>query len=466
MRTTFVLLRNDFLYFEIQWKCLSLHPKNTIWEMPKTPIKTTAAEALQAVQSGNNVYIHGAAATPSVLVKALVDRSPELHGVELFHIHTEGEARYADPEMEGIFNVNAMFIGANVRKAIHEGRGSYIPVFLSETPLLFRRGIIPLDVALVSVSPPDQHGYCSLGVSVDNARAATECAKIVIAQVNRHMPRTFGDGLIHINQLDYLVEADVPLPTMESHEITETELRIGENVASLVDDRATLQMGIGGIPNAVLRCLGNHKDLGIHSEMFSDGILPLVEKGIITGKYKGSFRGRIVGSFLTGSQKLFDFVDNNPGVSMLDCQYVNDPQVIRKQTRMTAINSAIEIDLTGQVCADSIGTYMYSGVGGQMDFIRGAAISENGKPIIALPSVTRKGVSRIVPWLKQGAGVVTTRAHVHYIVTEWGIANLYGKPLWKRSLELIRIAHPDHREELLREARNMFHHREVAGHSI
>jgi acyl-CoA hydrolase len=343
-----------------------------------------------------------------------------------------------------------------VRKAVNEGRGDYIPVFLSEVPSLFRNNILPLDVALLQVSPPDQHGFCSLGVSVDVSRAAAETATKLIAQINPRMPRTHGDGMIHISRFDAAIEYKTPLPEHLIPEPGEEELRIGRYCAELIDDGATLQMGIGAIPNAVLRALTNHKDLGVHTEMFSDGIIDLVEKGVITNRLKKKHPGKIVSSFLMGSRRLYEFVDDNPQIAVLDVAYVNDTAVIRKNPKVTAINSAIEVDLTGQVCADSIGIYHYSGVGGQMDFIRGASLSEGGKPIIALPSVTAKGISRIVPYLKQGAGVVTTRAHVHYVITEYGIANLYGKNLRQRARALIGIAHPDHREDLARQAHERF----------
>lgn len=350
--------------------------------------------------------------------------------------------------MKDHFHIHAFFVGKNTRDAVREGRGSYVPIFLSEIPKLFRRGHVKLDVALVQVSPPDKHGYCSLGMSVDIARAAVECGSYVIAQVNEHMPRAHGDGIIHISNIDAMVEGNIPLPEIPRPVVTDVERQIGQNVASLIEDRATLQMGIGAIPDATLSFLGNHKDLGIHTEMFSDGVLDLYKKGVITGEYKVKHPRKIVSSFVMGSRELYEFLDDNPFVVMLESDYVNNPEVIRKNPNVTAINSAIEIDLTGQVCADSIGNTIYSDVGGQMDFIRGASVSENGKPIIALPSTTRKGISRIVPYLKEGAGVVTTRAHVHYVVTEFGIAYLHGKSIEERAKELIKIAHPDHWEML------------------
>jgi len=408
----------------------------------------TADEAVKIIKSGDRVFVHGISATPVQLVEAMTRRHNELKKVEVVHLHTEGPAPYADPEYKDSFFVNALFVGANVRKAINEGRGDYVPVFLSEVPNLFRHNIMPLDVALIHVSPPDKHGYCSLGVSVDATVAAVQTAKYVIAQVNPNMPRTHGDGLIHVNQINALVEVDDELPEQIVPEPDEAELRIGQFCAELIDDGATLQMGIGAIPNAVLKSLTGHKNLGIHTEMFSDGVIDLVEKGVITGKKKKIHPGKIVSGFVMGTRKTYDYIDDNPAVAMLDIAYINDTAVIRRNPKVTAINSAVEVDLTGQICADSIGTYQYSGVGGQMDFIRGASLSPGGKPIIALPSVTRKGISRIVPHLKQGAGVVTTRAHVHYVVTEYGIANLYGKNMGQRAEELVNIAHPDHREEL------------------
>lgn len=388
------------------------------------------------------------AAAPSALIGALVHRAPELRAVQIYQLHTEGEARYAAPELSESFFVNAFFIGPNVRQAIAEGRGSYIPVFLSEVPRLFRKGIIKLDVALISVSPPDAHGFCSLGTSVDVTRAAVETASMVIAQVNKYMPRTHGDTQLHVSRIHRMVEHHEPLHALTLAEPNPIEKRIGEYVSWLVEDGATLQMGIGSIPNAVLRELKNHKDLGIHTEMFSDGVLPLVASGVVNGRKKKKHPGKLVSTFLLGSQALYDFVHDNPQVAMLDAEYVNQSRIILQNPKVTAINSAIEVDLTGQVCADSMGTAMYSGVGGQMDFMRGASLSEGGKPIIALPSVTSKGLSRIVPTLKEGAGVVTTRAHVHYVVTEYGIAYLYGKNLMERAKALIEIAHPSHRDTL------------------
>ena len=416
----------------------------------------TLEEAVEVIQSGDRVFVHGGAATPKQLVKAMSCRAPELRGVEVVHIHTEGEAAYAKPECADSFHTNALFVGANMREAVGEGVADYVPVFLSEVPGLFRKGIMPINVALVHVSPPDKHGYCSLGVSVDVARAAVQVAEHVVAQVNPNMPRTHGDGLIHVSDIDCAVEVHDPIHEAKPEEITGIEAKIGQNCADLIEDGACLQMGIGGIPNAVLKALVNHKNLGIHTEMFSDGIIDLVERGVLTGANKRVHPGKIVSSFIMGSRRLYDFVDDNPLVAVLDVTYVNDTAVIRRNPRVTAINSAIEIDLTGQVGADSMGTRQYSGVGGQMDFIRGASLSEGGKPIIALPSVTRKGISRISPYLRLGTGVVTTRAHVHYVVTEYGVAYLYAKNLRQRARALIEIAHPDHRAELERLAFERF----------
>ncbi|MDZ7716823.1 MAG: acetyl-CoA hydrolase/transferase C-terminal domain-containing protein [Balneolaceae bacterium] len=414
---------------------------------------TSAEEAVKLINSGDRVYIHSVAAAPQPLIDAMTARAPELEDVEIVHLHTEGEAPYVKPEYSDTFKTNALFVGANIRKAVNDGRADYLPIFLSEVPGLFRRGILPIDMALVQVSPPDKHGYCSLGVSVEATRAALQCAKKAIALVNPNMPRTHGDGIFHASRFNALVETDEPLHELSVPVPNEVEQKIGNNCAELIEDGATLQMGIGAIPNAVLNALGNHKDLGVHTEMFSDGVIDLVEKGVITGKKKAKHPEKIVAGFVMGSRRLYDFIDDNPMIAMLDIQYVNDTAVIRKNPKVTAINSAVEVDITGQVCADSIGTYHYSGVGGQMDFIRGASLSEGGKPIIALPSTTSKGESKIVSQLKPGAGVVTTRAHVHYVVTEYGVANLYGKNLHQRAKALIDIAHPNHREDLEQAAR-------------
>ena len=412
----------------------------------------SAAEAVSHVKAGDRVFFQGAAMTPEVLINALTDRYEELEDVELFQIHTEGRARYTEEPYRKAFRTNSCFASGNVRDAINSSYGAYIPIFLSEIHLLFRKNILPLDVAFIQVSPPDKHGYCSLGVSVDITLPAIQTAKKVIAQINPQVPRTHGDGIIHVSNIFAATEIDSPIHSHEMEAPSEIEQQIGKHVAELIEDGATLQMGIGGIPNVVLSNLMNHKRLGIHTEMFSDGILPLVEKGIITGEEKEIKTGKIVTCFALGSQKLYDFIDDNPLIHFKEAGYTNDTAIIRQNPKVTAINSAIEIDLTGQVCADTIGNYQYSGVGGQMDFIRGASLSEGGKAIIAMPSITNKGISKIVPYLKEGAGVTTTRAHVHYIATEYGVVNLYGKNLKQRAKALISIAHPDHREQLEREA--------------
>ena len=417
---------------------------------------TTSEQAVRAIKSGDRVFVHSAAASPQQLVVAMTARAHELRDVEVVHLHTEGVAPYASVAYAENFHTNALFVGANIRDAVNEGNADYIPVFLSEVPGLFRRNIMPLDVALVQVSPPDRHGFCSLGVSVDVSRAAVQMAKHVIAQINPNMPRTHGDGLIHISHIDSAVVVDDPLVEIPPGEPTDAERAIGRFCAELIEDGATLQMGIGAIPNAVLASLTNHRDLGIHTEMFSDGAIDLLELGVVNNERKRIHPGKVVASFAMGTRRLYDFIDDNPQVVMLDVAYVNDTAVIRRNPRVTAINSAIEVDLTGQVGADSMGTRQYSGVGGQMDFVRGAALSENGKPIIALPSTTRSGISRIVPYLRLGTGVVTTRAHVHYVVTEYGIAYLYGKNLRQRARALIDVAHPDHRAALEEKAWERF----------
>ncbi|MBI3134371.1 MAG: acetyl-CoA hydrolase/transferase family protein [Bacteroidetes bacterium] len=423
--------------------------------MSTTPI--SASQAIQQLKNGSRIFIHGSAATPAHLLKLLFARTGDLKNVELVSITTLGKDIFNVPDFGRSFFMNSFFVSDNVRALINGNDGEYVPVFLSEIHQLFERNILPLDVALIHVSPPDKHGYCSLGTSVDIARSAVKHAKLIIAQVNKQMPRTHGDGVIHRNEIHALVEIDEALPEVSySLKATEDTARIGKFCAELIEDRSCLQMGIGAIPDAVLSSLGNHKDLGVHTEMFSDGIIPLVEKGIITNAYKHKHPGEIVTGFVSGTRKLYDFVDDNPAVRFLDIAYVNDPHVIKANPKTVAINSAIEIDLTGQVCADSIGTCQYSGVGGQMDFMRGAALSQGGKPIIALNSVSKNGESKIVPFLKPGAGVVTTRAHVHYVVTEFGIADLFGKNLKQRAEALIRIAHPNHRDWLIQETHKRF----------
>ena len=416
----------------------------------------TTTEAVSVIKSGDRVFLQGAAMTPNILIDAMCERHKELDNVEIISIHTEGEAKYTSPTCNGSFRVNSCFVGSNVRKSVNTNRGNYIPIFLSEIHLLFRRNILPLNVAIVQVSPPDKHGYCSLGVSVDVALPAIQTAKTVIAQINPKVPRTHGDGIIHISNIDFAVEVDVPIHVHNPTELSETDRMIGRHVAELIEDGATLQLGIGNIPNAVLDNLHNHKRLGVHTEMFSDGLLPLVEKGVVTGEEKEIKTGKIVTCFAAGSQKLYDFVDDNPLVHFKEAGYTNDTAIIRKNPKVTAINSAIEIDLTGQVCADTIGSKQFSGVGGQMDFIRSASLSPGGKPIFAISSVTGKGVSKITPFLKEGAGVTTTRAHVHYVATEYGVVNLFGKNLHQRALALISIAHPDHKEMLEKAAFERF----------
>jgi acyl-CoA hydrolase len=413
-------------------------------------------EAVSTVKSGDRVFIQGAAMTPYKLINGLVSRYESLSDVEIIHLHTEGQATYTQKPYSRSFKMNSVFVGSNVRQSVKEGHGDYIPIFLSEIHLLFRRSILPLDVAFIQVSPPDSHGYCSLGTSIDITIPAIQTAKLVIAQVNPRVPRTHGDGFIHMSEIDFAIEEDTPIYGHDLPIASEIENKIGANIASLVEDGATLQMGIGAIPNAALQNLGNHKNLGIHTEMFSDGILPLIESGVINGSQKEVKTGKIVTCFAVGSQKLYDFMDDNPLVHMKEAAYTNDTAIIRRNPKVTAINSAIEIDLTGQVCADTIGQMQFSGVGGQMDFIRGASLSEGGKAIIAMPSVTKKGISKITPFLKEGAGVTTTRAHVHYIVTEYGVVDLYGKNLKQRAKALISIAHPDHRENLEKAAFKRF----------
>jgi acyl-CoA hydrolase len=415
----------------------------------------TAEDAVKVVKSNDRVYVQAAAAAPSVLTNALTERASELRNVEICHLHTEGPALYSNPELSDSFHVNSFFIGKNVRHTLAAGNGSYTPVFLSELPRFFRKKVLPLDVVFIHVSPPDIHGYCSLGVSVEATLAAIENAKIVIAQVNPQMPRTFGDGILHVSEINYLVDVNMPIYGHEMEKISPLEDKIGTYIASLIDDKSTLQMGIGSIPNAALAKLTNHKDLGLHTEMFSDGVIDLIENGVINCNYKGTTRGRVLATFLIGSKRLYDFVNDNPFIEMKESSAVNDTARIRKNPKMVAINSAIEVDVTGQVCADSIGAKMYSGVGGQMDFIRGASLSEGGKAIIALPSITKSGESRIVPFLKQGAGVVSTRSHVQYIITENGIADLYGKTLKQRATEMVKIAHPSHQEWIEEEYFNL-----------
>jgi acyl-CoA hydrolase len=418
----------------------------------KADIKySTAEEALSIIKSGDRVFMHGSAQTPVFIINELAKQAHRLRDVEIVSISVYGDLEIAKQGYEKSFMLNSMFVSGAIRQAVNEGRADYIPVFLSEIPELFKRNILPIDVAIVQVSVPDQHGYCSLGVSVDVARSAVNTAKAVIAQVNPNAPRTHGDGLIHASRFKSMVYCEDPMQEANfSEKVGEVEHKVGHFVASLIEDKSTLQMGIGAIPDAVLKALSGHKDLGVHTEMFSDGIIDLFEKDVINNKYKSIHPNKAVTGFALGSKRLYDYVNDNPAFAFLDIDYVNDPHVIRRNPRVCAVNSAVEVDLTGQVCADSIGMYQFSGVGGQMDFMRGAALSQGGKPIIAITSRTAKGVPRIVPFLKQGAGVVTTRAHVHYIVTEFGIAYLYGKNLRQRAKALIDIAHPDDREMLER----------------
>jgi acyl-CoA hydrolase len=410
----------------------------------------SADEAVKVVKSGDHIHLSSVASVPKVLVDALVRRGDagELRDIRIHHLHTEGAAPYTEPKYEGIFFHQAFFVGGNVRKSVQAGYSDYIPVFLSETQKLYRSGTLPINVAMIQVSSPDKHGFVSLGTSVDATLAAIECAEHVIAVVNKNVPRAWGDAMIPLSLIDYFVEDNELLEEAHFKAPDEIETAIGKNCAALIEDGACLQMGIGAIPNAVLAQLGGHKNLGIHTEMFADGVLPLVERGVINGANKAIDKGKMVSTFLMGSQKVYDFIDDNPMVLMQDVAYTNDPFIISKNPKVTAINSALQIDLTGQVCADSLGTTFYSGVGGQIDFIYGASLSQGGKAIIAMPSATNKGISKISPVLNLGGGVVTTRNHIHWFVTEFGAVNLYGKSLQERAKLLISVAHPDHREAL------------------
>jgi acetyl-CoA hydrolase len=415
---------------------------------------TTAADAVTEVRSGDRVWIHPGCNTPKLLIDAMVARAPELEDVEVVHILTLAPAPYADKEMAGHFRHRSLFTGANVRQAVNEGRADFVPIHLHDVPALITRGILSIDVALIHISPPDEHGFCSFGVGVDATKTAVEHARTVIAMVNRQMPRTLGDSFVHVSKLSKIVEVDEPvLEHAMASEVSAAARSIGENIASLIDDGATIQMGIGEIPDAVLLFLQDKKHLGVHTEMFSDGLVDLFEAGVVTNERKTLHRGKIVASFVIGTRRAFDFVDNNPFMEFHPNEYVNDPMVVARNDNMVAINSALAIDLTGQVCADSIGTRVYSGFGGQLDFIRGAARSKGGVPIIALPSTAKGGaISRLVDTLIPGSGVVTTRADVHYVVTEYGVANLYGRSLRERARSLIDLAHPDFRGELERAA--------------
>ncbi len=416
----------------------------------------TAEEAVRKIKSGDRVFLTGNCSTPQTILAALVDYAPNLHDVEICQALSVGPADYVAPEMEGHLRVNTMFISSNIRKAVQEGRADFTPVLLSEFTLLFKKGYLPLDVALIHVSPPDHYGFCSFGVEVGLTKTPAESAKTIIAEVNQQMPRTLGDSFIHISKIHYIVPVDYPLPEMAMggegpSEIIET---IAGYIAELIPDGATMQMGIGAIPDAVLKYLYDKKDLGVHTELFSDGVIDLVEAGVITNARKTLHPGKIIAGFILGTQRLYKWVDDNPLIELHPTEYVNDPFVIAQNYRQVAINSAIEVDLTGQVCADSIGPKLYSGVGGQLDFIYGASRSNGGVPIIALPS-TAKQYSRIVAMLKPGAGVVTTRNHVRYVVTEYGVADLYGKTIRQRAKALINIAHPQFRDELTRQAKEL-----------
>lgn len=424
----------------------------------KLPVEYQSAEqALSVVQSGNRVFVQGSAQTPLYLLRTLAQRAPELRNVELTFITVQGDIEVDKPQYVDSFHINCMFVSESVRKAVNDGRADFVPVFLSDIPDLFRKQM-HIDVALVQVSPPDEHGYCSLGVSVDVARSAVNTATHIIAQVNPRVPRTHGDSLVHTKRFTAMVYHEEELPQVDyGAKVHEEDLKIGKLIAGLIDDGSTLQMGIGTIPDAVLKSLHHHKNLGVHTEMCSDGIIDLFDKDVINNSKKRIHPNKAVTGFAVGTRRLYDYVDDNPAFVFLDIDYVNDPHVIRRNPKVVAINSAIEVDITGQVCADSIGTTQYSGIGGQMDFMRGAALSEGGKPIIALTSRTNKGVNRIVPYLKPGAGVVTTRGHIHYVVTEYGIAYLFGQNLRQRAKALIEIAHPDDREMLEKACFERFH---------
>lgn len=427
-------------------------------EKYKSKMKS-AEEAVKLIKSGQRVYLHPGCATPEFLVNKLCDRYNELENVEIVHILTVGNAPYVEPKYEGHFKHNALFIGKNVRKAVQEGRADFTPIFLSEIPQLFYSGKLPIDVALIHVSPPDEHGFCSFGVGVETTKAATEVAKTIIAQVNPRMPRTLGDCFIHVDKFTACVEVDVPikeLPQVDTDvtpEETEVFKKIGEHIANLIEDESTLQMGIGAIPDSVLSFLHNKKNLGLHTEMFSDGVIRLVEEGVLTNEKKTLHPGKIIASFVLGSKTLFDFLDDNPRIEFHPSQYVNDPFIIAKNRKMVAINSALQVDLTGQVCADSFGPNLFSGYGGQLDFIRGASRSEGGKPIIALPATAKNGtISRITTQIEPGGGITTSRGDVHFVVTEYGVADLHGKCIRDRVLSLIKISHPNFRDQLERYA--------------
>jgi 4-hydroxybutyrate CoA-transferase len=426
------------------------------WLSQYEPRITTAEEAVKVIESGRRVFLTGNCSVPQKLLAALVARAGELHDVEIVQVLTIGAAPHAEPEMAGHLRINTVFISDNVRQAVNEGRADFTPTFLSEVPLLFRNGHLPLDIALIHVSPPDEHGFCSLGIEAGLSKTPSQMAKVVIAEVNERMPRTLGDCFIHFSKIDYAIPVNYPLAELAMVDTNDLSLQIGRHVAELIDDGATLQIGIGAIPGAVLKFLGDRRDLGVHTELFSDGVMDLVHRGVITNEKKTLHPGKIVSGFIIGTQRLYDFVDDNPIVELHPTEYVNDPFVIARNDNMVSVNSAIEVDLTGQICSDSIGPRLYSGVGGQVDFVYGAARSKGGKPIIALPSMAtlRDGsqVSRIVAMLKEGAGVVTSRNHVHFVATEYGVARLYGRTIRQRARALIDIAHPDVREQLERKA--------------
>jgi len=423
------------------------------WESNYRNKITDVSTALSAIKSGNRLYIGGGAGVPIALTQGLTEHAAHLRNVELTHILTFADTPYTDPIYQDSFRVNALFIGQNIRKAIHDCRADFTPVFLSEIPGLFKNGHLPLDIALISITPPDEHGFCSFGVEVGATKPAAESAKMIIAEVNRQMPRTLGDSFIHVSKLHHIVEVDYPSPEAPQGGSTDVHLKIGAYISEMIPDGATLQMGIGSIPDAVLKNLGNHRDLGIHTELFSDGVIDMVNRGVITCARKTFHPGKIIAGFLFGTKKLYDFIHNNPQIELHPTDYVNDPFNIAQNDKMVAINSAVQIDLTGQVCADSIGPLLYSGAGGQVDFIRGAARSKGGLPIIALQSTAKgESISRITPMLTEGSGVVTTRNDVHYVVTEYGVASLYGKSIRERAQELINIAHPKFRNELTHSA--------------
>lgn len=428
-------------------RCFFENPNNSIMKSVKF---VSPAEAVKVIKSNDHIHLSSVASAPQCLINAMVERGKagEFKNVHIHHLHTEGPAPYAEPEFEGIFQHDAFFVGGNVRKSVQAGYSDYIPVFLSETQRLYREGYLPCNVAMIQVCPPDEHGYVSLGTSVDATLAAVETAEHVIAVINPNVPRALGDALIPLDMIDIFVEDNTPLMPAHFTEPNEIEKAIGLHCAELIEDGACLQMGIGAIPNAVLAQLGNHKNLGIHTEMFADGVLPLVESGVINGANKAIDKGKMVSTFLMGSQAVYDFIHNNPRVAMMDVGYTNDPFIIAKNDKVTAINSALSVDLTGQVNADSLGIKFFSGVGGQIDFVYGASRSKGGKAIIAMPSVTDKGISKISPVLMPGAGVVTTRNHIHWFVTEYGAVNLYGRTLQERAKLIISVAHPDHRESL------------------